>query len=360
MGKRIVLLVEDDEGQVELFEQQLKEYHKAGNNAVTFEPMFAKTVNAANKLLETMQPECAIVDLRIPQTRDGKATEAGGNAVALSVIREYGIPAAIHSALLHSMSEDLKVYPVICFDREKDSYRKTIEALAEQEPLMATLAAARKEINRGLAQVFAGAIWPRWKSYVGGIGDAKKLTQMVTRQIVGHLSEVMGIEGEENPEFHHLECYFNPPIRDDKPHTGDLFQMGEEVWIVVTPRCDMATGRAKDVLIALCDDVPGWAKKLRTYKNAATKKDKEGPKKALNDWRNQQLPASQHFLPPCGDKGPWLVNFKTVKAVPHSELVGALGNRVASLTQAFIPNLSQRFGAFVSRPGQPNLDMDHF
>jgi hypothetical protein len=53
-----------------------------------------------------------------------------------------------------------------------------------------------------------------------------------------------------------------------------------------------------------------------------------------------------------------VVEFKTLRTVPSNDL--DLGKRIASIAPAFVPNLVQRFGAYVSRTGQPNIEVSHF
>lgn len=55
-----------------------------------------------------------------------------------------------------------------------------------------------------------------------------------------------------------------------------------------------------------------------------------------------------------------MVNFKTLIAIQYEELMAIRGDRVATIATPFLPNLTQRFGSYFSRVGQPNIDTDLF
>jgi hypothetical protein len=56
-----------------------------------------------------------------------------------------------------------------------------------------------------------------------------------------------------------------------------------------------------------------------------------------------------------------MVNFKRLMTRPLVELTGLLEkDRIASVAPPFLANLTQRFGNYMSRFGQPNIDIRHF
>ncbi len=76
---------------------------------------------------------------------------------------------------------------------------------------------------------------------------------------------------------------------------------------------------------------------------------------------NQNLEPSRHFLPPLpSEEDPLLVHFSEVVTMPIAELNAVLENRVASIAPTFLSNIVQRFGAYISRTGQPNIDIARF
>lgn len=171
---------------------------------------------------------------------------------------------------------------------------------------------------------------------------------MLARHVVAHIHDALldANEGAAHPE----ETYFYPPIKD-RLDTGDLIMDGDALWIVVTPRCDLAnTGKVATVVVARCVSITDrW--------NAKSGKDQM--RLAQHDGA-----AKQHFLPPMvgsGGKslGPWLVQFHDLQAVAIAQVPEALtAKRWASLGPQFVPSLIERFGAYFSRIGTPTLSTE--
>ena len=132
--------------------------------------------------------------------------------------------------------------------------------------------------------------------------------------------------------------------------------------MVLTPPCDIAAGKVSSVILAHCDDqLPaGWEEKVGALTEALSRG--EVPKKTREFFTglvNQNTENSKHFLPPL-DGRPMMVNFKTLIAIQYEELMAIRDGRVATIAAPFLPNLTQRFGAYFSRVGQPNIDTNLF
>jgi hypothetical protein len=56
-----------------------------------------------------------------------------------------------------------------------------------------------------------------------------------------------------------------------------------------------------------------------------------------------------------------MVNFKRLLLEPMAKLNALLNtDRLASVAPPFLSNLTQRFAAYIARPGQPNIGVEHF
>ena len=231
--------------------------------------------------------------------------------------------------------------------------------------MMEVLGAARRRLEASGAEVFAGHIWPHWSDYQKLPGlQREQLDLIVARQYASYISDRMGADQEDNPRWHPFESYIKPPMSGRPPQTGDIYRLDSELWVVLTPQCDMAGGKVTNVLMALCDPGNGkiapWNEKVAAL--VAAQQAGEIPQKLRNwftDLINQNMEGSAHFLPPL-DGQPLLVSFKAIQTVTLERLRDAVGDRVASVAPVFLPNLTQRFGAYISRTGQPNIDIAHF
>jgi hypothetical protein len=173
---------------------------------------------------------------------------------------------------------------------------------------------------------------------------------------------MLGLDGDGNAPWHPYECYIHPALLEDRAHTGDIFRIDGTLAVVLTPACDMATQKADVVLLAAIDEdgQPDWEAHVAQLgqdvsNNVATKRDKFFAKLV-----NQNVDVSEHFLPPLANGPPLMVRFREVSTQPLAWLNANLAHREASIAPAFLPNLVQRFGAWVSRTGQPNIEINHF
>ncbi len=362
MAERLLLVVEDNEGQFDLLQDVVVELNKKdGDN---FKISQVADAASAAKALKEIRHDCAIVDLRIPTTQHVRAKKPLGIDIALSAIKEYGIPVVIVSGHIDEIGDRLDNYPMIeKFDKnDHQAFEKALDWLQEQGPMMTSLAHARGKIQNSVADMFSKRIWNQWSDYLMiADSDQPKLNEIVTRQIVTHIAEILGLDHNTNPDWHPFESYIRPPLHADRAQTGDIFEFNDGIWVVLTPQCDMATGTVDNIILAKCEPgkIDGWEQKCTEAKdNTSARQEKS--QKFIRKHTNQDLPVSQHFLPPLDARGPLIVTFKVLKTVSKDNLADLLDKRTASMAASFTPNLTQRFGAYISRPGQPNLDPEHF
>jgi hypothetical protein len=181
-------------------------------------------------------------------------------------------------------------------------------------------------------------------------------------EVVTHIAELLGIDDGENALWHPYECYIRPALLDDRTHTGDIFQLDERLWVVLTPQCDMANDNVSEILLAAINlGRPDWDAMVGDLgKGGLSNKRVEARDKYFRRLINQNIEVSQHFLPPLQAGPPLMVQFTELAMRPLAELNASLGAREASVAPAFLPNLIQRFGAYMSRTGQPDIAARHF
>jgi hypothetical protein len=178
---------------------------------------------------------------------------------------------------------------------------------------------------------------------------------VITRQTASHVAERLGLP----PNYHHPEeFYFVPPLATERLDTGDLVKVGDKIYVVVTPRCNLARDPYPDqLMLACCKPMDGdWARLRNGFQGS--NRDKESAARSLRDFATQGHSTSTHFLPPCGEKGPWLADFREIMTVPSEQVPQLLKSRFASVASQFVPNLVQRYSAYLGRIGQPDLDVE--
>ena len=363
MSTMQLLFVEDDEGQLDLFQDAVKDWNKE-NPASNFKVTAYKAVDEAKAALRFSRFDGALFDLRLPPSvGKGKSSAAGGNELANLGLQECGIPVAVISGNTADLEETLSRNSLLKqFSKVNGAaYNDAIGWFGGLWDMMHVLAEVRLKIRTSGAEIFVRRIWPRWEDYKQLAID--ELTPIITRQYAGHIAELLGLEKPDNAGWHPFENYINPALEDARAYTGDIFEIDSKLWVVLTPPCDMATQKVKNVLLAYCDRnaIDNWdARVIELGKLQPNESPAVKLARFFTDCVNQNVEASRHFLPPLGSGKPLLVNFREVITLELTVLNGMLGHRLASVAPPFLPNLTQRFGAYVSRTGQPNIDIRHF
>ena len=363
MNIKTILVVEDEDRMITLLSDALEDWNAANEaNARRFDKVVVKSPESAAQEVYTRKLDCALVDLRLPPDECSEKTDAGnGNALAADLLHEHGIPIAIISGHPGEAEPTLVDGETVrAFEKADDGYEKAVAWLASQWEMMDALRAVRQKLERSTAEVFARRIWPYWSQITDTIGhDNEILATVIARQYASHTAELLGQADSGN--WHPFENFIVPSYNADRAHTGDIFLLDGKNWIVLTPQCDMATGKVPNVLLAECDiGVDGWADNVADLRDATSNSKRKKPTEFLRTFVNQNLPASKHFLPPLPGSGePVFVQFGKIRTMPLAELNAQLDERVASVSPPFLSNLVQRFGAFISRTGQPNIGVEH-
>jgi hypothetical protein len=367
MQEKTILFVEDDPGQQDLFNDAIADWN-AANSPKAFIPSFSTNFKEARQLLMFSRFDCALFDLRLPASDEGgKPSSDMGKSLAEIGLKTFGIPVAVISGNPSDFGSIFDQNTLVkSWIKEGESYyNSVIEWFADLWDMMDVLASVRSSIQESGADIFVRRIWPRWEQFRKlKTSRNQDITPIVTRQYVSHIAELLGLENSDNPGWHPFENYISPALLDDRANTGDIFKFGDELWVVLTPQCDMANKKIKSVLLAHCtaSGFDAWDTNIAKL-FAAISTNAAIPEKAVRYFHglvNQNDEISKHFLPPIEGGRPLFVDFKDVTTKPLIEIDDSLSFRIASIAPPFLPNLVQRFGAYVSRTGQPNINIDHF
>lgn len=372
MPDRYILFVDDDAAQQDLFETAIQDWNE--KNAKTgrcWQRETAETVEQAEELLRRNRFDAALFDLRVrSEGQVANSAQPTGNRLALMAMKERGIPVGIMTADESVLEPEVRdAGQVRVFDKNGadsdvgNAYDQAVAWFSELWGMLGVLDAARSKIDSSAAEVFLRRIWPKWSNFAAlEDGSDADLVDIVTRQYVSHLAELLGLDGPDVVAWHPFEAYVNPSLLEDRSHTGDVFKFDEDFWVVLTPQCDMATQKVPNVILAKC--VPGidrWEENIAKLKAAADENQRNKYSQKLRRFVNQNLAPEEHFLPPLpGEEDPLLVHFGDLKSIPMVELNESLENRKASIAAPFLSNIVQRFGAYISRMGQPNIDVGRF
>ncbi|RPE66458.1 hypothetical protein EDD53_2161 [Pacificibacter maritimus] len=352
-----ILILDDDLAMIDLFETSVETWNADNNEN-------GKHLNVihAESLLRAHQSrfDAAIVDLRLPDKNNKGSSADNGNEFAASMVNSRGIPVAVVSGHVVELSAELEELEHFQKFSKNYGYGPVVDWLSEQWDLMATLRKSREQIEVASAEVFSKRLWPQWQDNPALSGNSPdRQAKIVTRQFASHISDLLGLDNDQNPDWHPYENYIVPALTSERTHTGDLFNLDDEIWIVLSPQCDMANASVPNVLLAKCTQGNDqWTTHIDRLKATP---ENEKSRKQIKRFVDQDYSKSKHFLPPLpGKDAPLLVDFSVIQTIPLTELNEILDHRLGSVSTPFLSNLIQRFGAFVSRTGQPNIDIVHF
>jgi len=367
MIARTMLHVEDDpQNQASLADAIAKWNEAFATEGKCFEVITAASAEAAMVAAERNRIDCALLDLRLPEQAADKPVAQTGRNLVNNLLTSRGVPMAVISGHPKDFDQESSAGGLIqTFDKgDPDGYDDAVAWLGNQWLMLGVLADARIAIERTASEVFVKRIWPQWQALLDASGtNAGRMATIVSRQYMSHAAELLGTDRPGNEPWHPFESYVVPPLLDHRAHTGDIFEIDDCYWIVLTPQCDMATGKTSTILLAHVrrgDET--FAAQLAVHKDTgASNEKKQKAQDRLTKFVNQSLEPKLHFLPPrAGTNEPLLVEFGNLKIVDLAALNELLKVRVASISQPFLANLTQRFGAFISRTGQPNIDVTNF
>jgi hypothetical protein len=356
--ERLILIAEDDLEAIASWKRDIREFNQSPTHQIHYLAEFASSERAAVRVLDRVRIHCAVVDLRLPEDDEPGAqnTEPRGNDVLARVLQEVGIPAVVYSGYIEEASELVTASQIHIARKTGGGGMEALRWLAERAGLMSAMDLMRRQVERESAKLFSQSIWPRWENAWNLIADPTSLGGVITRQVVAHVAEQLSLPPNH---YHPEEFYFIPPLKADRIGTGDLLRIGDAVYVVVTPRCNLARDDYPNhFMLAHCKPMTGIWTGIRSRLNGTNDKSRADALKELQQYASQGAAISTHFLPPCGPYGPWLVQFKDIITKPSSEADALVSSRFASIASQFLPNLVHRCAAYLGRIGQPDLDCD--
>ncbi|CAN5350686.1 hypothetical protein BH11PSE4_BH11PSE4_20920 [soil metagenome] len=217
-----------------------------------------------------MRFDAALLDLRLPGSKG-----VPGESLAELCVSQYGIPAAIISGHPDDFDKSRWNGMVEVFNKgDTGAYKAAVSWFGSLGHMMRVLGETRKRIQGQGAAVFWKQVWPRWKTYEALTGlKEDELVRIVSRQYASHIVELLGLDTDSPTKWHPFENYIQPALQASRPHTGDIFRLDDELWVVLTPQCDMATKKATTVLLACCSSKPSieeWKAAIATRSSEAS------------------------------------------------------------------------------------------
>ncbi len=355
-----LLIVEDDSNVIATYTRDIDSYNKT-NSDIKIEVTILSDKDQAIDMLKNSDNvfDGAVIDLDLKQSG---GSDSSGNEVIREVKNNLRFPVFVISGTSHnidpSLSEETSFFKV----RNRDDDFDFIEEIVAIYNTGITEILNRKgTIESYINDIF----WNHLSSSLDLWTDDKKRSpeekqKSLLRYTLLHLQEYLEItEDSEFENYHPSEIYITPVI---KPHvfTGDIVQNTNDTlnYVVLTPSCDLAQGKAKDILLVAIEPIKNTiaGEKIGILKKGKAEKEQlEDAEQILRKLIHNAYSNKYHFLPKYKNIDGGLINFQKLQSLRVKDFNDNYA-RVASINGSFTKDVVARFSYYYSRQGSPDFD----
>ncbi len=357
-----LLIVEDDSNVIATYTRDINSYNKT-NESLNIKETILSDKNQALDILRNSDNifDGAIIDLDLKQSG---GSDSSGNEVIKEVKENLRFPVFVISGTSHnleaSLSEETSFFKV----RDRDADFDFIEEIVAIYNTGITEILNRKgTIENYINDIF----WNHLSSSLDlWTKDSKRSPEekqkSLLRYTLLHIQEYLEItEDSDFENYHPSEIYITPCIKPNV-FTGDLIEEKDSAinYIVLTPSCDLAQAKAKDILIVQIDSSSEGILKEKVgviNKGTASKETLEDAEYILKDLIHNSYSNKYHFLPKYKDIEGGLINFQKMKSIRVKEFNEKF-IRKASINSSFTKDIVARFSYYYSRQGSPDFNTD--
>lgn len=360
MSKLKLFIAEDDDNVIEAYENNIKSYNRT-NSQIFIEYTIEKNKDKAIQLLKNIDNsyDGAIIDIDL---RNSGGSDTSGNEIIREIKNNLRFPIFVISGTTHNLDDDLKKETVFFKIRERDIPFDYIEEFVSIFNTGITQILGKKgTINDYLNKIFWDHLANTMSTWIMDTTRSPHNKQKsLLRYTLTHIQEYLELTEESNFEsYHPAEIYILPTIKN-KVFTGDLVKeiKTEKHFIVLTPSCDLAQEKAKDILLGeieledegLLSEKVNILKKKKAVQEILDITQKELEAIISNNFSNKY-----HFLPKYSTLKSGLINFQKLKSV-RARGFDQEFNRIASINSSFTKDIIARFSYYYSRQGSPDFN----
>ncbi|NNU11917.1 hypothetical protein HL669_09780 [Vibrio parahaemolyticus] len=360
-----LLIVEDVPRIVSSWEEKIAFYAVEDTPVYTLTPTFVTTLQDAQKAIEYTTFDAAVVDIRLDE--GGDQTFHGNDVLAELASKSLTVCAVYTGEPGTEVVDDHQKDFVRVFQKGEGEIERILEWLDSKADMISAIQTMQDSFNKSMAKAFTRSIWPRWSYWLNGEQEQDFASQALTRHMATHLHA--SFLNDEEVGAHPEEYFFIPALQENLD-TGDIIQTEGKLEIIVTPRCDMVRSKSNTPtyqLVSLLDRSEDWAKleeKLKQRKAEGTPKQITSAQNEIRKFTNHNGESGGHFIQQFRMKvngedktfGPFYAQFNVLRSIERTEenTQALLDNRVASLSNEFVPSLVERLGTYFSRIGTPD------
>lgn len=354
-----ILIVEDHDKTMRNYIKTSEDSRFAGK----YEIISAKSrVEALQVLERDAIVHAAIIDLGIPKEAGGEPMDDIGLDFIKDLMKAKWFPVVVVSGnpdILELDGRDIPTHLRV-FNKVSKYHIDVFEHFDGIKDLLSKIEAIQSAMDEILldSKLSFWTIWEKWDEISSCFSDEDDKEKGTLKILLGDIIVNKWMQEYSAAPSVHPSIFYSHPISMDQIFTGDILNIDDEFWVVVTPPCDLSHDKhPEDLTLLKCIDLSEQEKQniKKSNEENASRAQKEKVKKFFTE-----SDLHRHFIPPWGKgKWPYWVSFKNVKTCDYSELKEKIsGIKVASINWRFLPNLMQRFGFYVSRMGQDDIGND--
>lgn len=356
MSKVNILIIEDEDVQIQVYDDVISQYNKKNELQIGF--TVCRSYSEGEQALNTPYFDAAIIDLKLSKTE-----ELEGKKLVESVYQNNRIPIFIYSGSIAQI-DDIKENALL---KKKLRTENLTEILIEIVNIYNT-GITKILGSKGLIDSYLNSIfWTHlsdsmdiWINDNNRTSDEKQ--KILSRFILSHIQEFLELNDQSGFDYYHpAEIYISPAIKP-KLFTGDIVieLSSQKQYIVLTPSCDLAQEKVKDILLAEIEFPENCL--ILEHKNIINKKSNEQSKieeseKILKKILKNSYSNKYHYLPCFKNIKGGLINFQKLLSIRATLFEGNF-MRLSSVNQSFTKDIIARFSYYYSRQGSPDFRIE--
>ena len=244
-----LLIVEDDPTVVETYERGIKAYNLGSDTRIVFE--ISNDKESAFEHLKNFIFDAAIVDLDLMGT---VGDDKSGNEIIRMIKNNLRFPVFVISGTPHNLDEDLKEESSLFKVRARGDEGDYLEEINSIFKTGITKILNRTgTIESYITKIFWNHISTSLDLWINDeVRSQEEKERSLLRYTLLHIQEYLELTADSDFEnYHPAEIYITPPIKNNF-FTGDIIEdiSTGNSFIILTPSCDLAQTKAKDILIA--------------------------------------------------------------------------------------------------------------
>lgn len=352
-----LLIVEDDDAQIQLYEDNIESYNKTSDVKLSYDK-FLNLEDAKGSLLSP-EYDGAIIDLKLSQGTE----ELQGLEIVDEIEQNQRFPIFIVSGSISSIDD--REENTFFKKRKRDSdFKAILSELVEIYKTGITNILGRKgEIENYLTSIFWNHLSNSMDLWIkDNDRNPEQKQKSLLRYILLHIQEYLEIDkNSEFEDYHPAEIYITPPVKNSV-FTGDIVinKENKNRFIILTPSCDLAQGKAKFILLASIENI---TEGIFNEKVGIIKKGKSKPEVIsdaeliLKKLISNSFSNKYHYLPKYEHIESGLINFQKVNTISIKDFASQY-EIIAATNSSFTKDIVARFSYYYSRQGSPDFNID--